>query len=122
MRVVTSKEKFDVAYSVATLCLILYVLIPYISVRYSNTLKNIPSEIRVHSVCTAKETCQKYSVVRNECALAFNIEKCIDTRMIGKMYFMCSPDGRSSWSEDLIEPNYLTCKVDDAFTWIKSVR
>ena len=122
MQEIKPEEKFEIAYWVAVVCVALYVGLPFFSVLNSDTLKNIPSRIRVQSVCKAKETCQKYAVVRNECALAFNIEKCIDTRMAGKMYFMCSPDGRSSWSEDLIEPNYLTCKVDDAITWIESLR
>ena len=116
------EEKFEIAYWVAVVCVALYVGLPFFSVLNSDPLKNIPSRIRIHSVCKAKETCQKYSVVKNECSLAFNIEKCIDTRMAGNMYFMCSPDGRSSWSEDLIEPNYLTCKIDDAIRWIESLR
>lgn len=116
--------KFDIAYGIAILCLALYVGLPFISLINSDFLeeRSIPSGMRVHTACVVKDTCNMYSAVRSECAIAFNIEKCIDTRLVGKMYSMCLPDGRNIWSEDLMEPNFLTCKFNDGIMWIKSLQ
>lgn len=114
-----SLTKFDIAYSVTSVCLMQYVFLPFFSTLNSKEEFISYGAQRVHNVCVAKETCRDYAVALNDCAVAYNIEKCIATRMNGKMYFMCKNNGQSRWSENLIEPNYLTCNLNDGILWME---
>jgi hypothetical protein len=117
----STHQKFDVAYGIFWVCVSLYIFAPFLSITNSDFQRGISSFTRVKNVCEAKLTCSKYSAALKDCSVAYDIKKCTDTRMSGEMYFMCKENGQSRWSEGLIEPNYLTCEINQGLLSLQSL-
>lgn len=117
----SAHSKFDVAYGIFAICVSLYIATPFFSIINSDFLLGGSAFNRVKNVCEAKDTCKKYATVLHDCSVAYDIKKCTDTRMSGEMYFMCTQSGQSRWSEGIIEPNYLTCQLNQGFLGLESL-
>jgi hypothetical protein len=59
--------------------------------------------------CKSKTVCKKYPDVKQGCAAAGNIQKCIDIRMKGKDSSMCLDDGEVVGFDDKTLPSFAQC-------------
>lgn len=61
------------------------------------------------STCKAKTVCPHFAEVRLSCAEAGSIQKCIEIRMKGEDYSLCTDDGNISGIDDKLMPSFSQC-------------
>ncbi|MDE2310879.1 MAG: hypothetical protein KGL01_08645 [Betaproteobacteria bacterium] len=59
--------------------------------------------------CQSKSICKNYAEIRLSCAEAGSIPKCIDIKMKGDDYSVCTDDGNISGLDEKLVPNFAQC-------------
>ncbi len=59
--------------------------------------------------CHSKSVCRNYAEIRLSCAEAGSIQKCIEIKMQGDDFSVCTDDGNISGIDDKLMPNFAQC-------------
>ena len=69
--------------------------------------------------CHSKSVCKTYAEARVSCAAAGNIDRCIDIKMQGEVYYYCRNDGNAYWMGNDVKPNFAQCFGNSIITFLQ---
>ena len=78
----------------------------------------ISKEDYLKFACKAKSVCPDYAEIRISCAEAGSIQKCIEIRMRGDDYSVCTDDGKIIGIDDKLMPSFAQCTGHKIFSFV----
>lgn len=70
--------------------------------------------------CQSKSICKNYADVRLSCAEAGSIQKCIEIKMKGDDYSVCTDDGKIYGLDEKLVPNFAQCMGNKVSSFVSS--